>query len=295
MNRTTLSLVAILFVLAVAAYLLMNKPGELSSSSSTRTPLAAFDSSSITSIEVIGRGFSVKAEKATDGWRLVAPVSYRADNTIVGSVLSQLHSMTVSEPISSNPGKFGVFNVDSSATLIRIRAGEKEILSLRLGKPNDTYTDSYVRKDDSHDVVLAGGMLGFMVGRSVNDWRDKTIVPGKPGSAARIGFSYGDTSFVLARGDSGWTVNGMRTDDAAVKSWFNSFAGLQADGFIDSSSTPSSAPRAVIAVDDTQIQFYAGAQSGTMQVRTSASPQWFEVRDWRTGPLLRKQADFMAK
>ena len=295
MTRSTWSLIAIVLLLGAVAYVMLQRPGEQSTSSAVTDLLASFDSAAITRIDVHFPGIQITVLKSSDGWMMVSPLSYRADKNVAQSVISQLHTMKISKPISTNPARFNVFKVDSTATLVRLTAGTNEVVALRLGKPNESYTDTYVRKESSNDVCLANGFFGLMVGRTPTDWRDKSIYPGDRGVIQKIAFAYGDTTFTLARNDSGWTIDGLKPNETSLKTWMNAFATFQADGFIDSAVSISVPPNAILTVDGTQIQFFQSPNAGSFLVHVSTQPQWFEVLEWRVSAILKRKMDFTAK
>ncbi len=292
MKRTTWILVGTVLVLAVITYFVLRQPGEVSTTESSGTMLVSYDSASVDKIEVSAAGNSVVLEKQGNGWMLTAPLRYRADQNVVTAAVGKGKSIEVKNVVSSNPEKQGVFQVDSSGTLVRFFAGGNLAAAFRVGKPSTSYTETYVRKEGSNDVYLADGMFSYMYAHQPKDWRDKSIYRSEPDLIRSVTYRYGDTTFTLAMKDSLWRLNGDSVSQTAVRSVLGSLANLPADDFVD--STLSAAPKqvALIDVDGTQIRFCQQKGASTYLVQTSQSPQWYEVQGWRAGQVLKRKKDF---
>lgn len=216
MRKSTWVLAAILVLLAGVTYVVMQRPGESSSTGSDKV-LVEFDSSAVDRIEVHSASGAVTLEKIGGEWTLTAPLRFRADPAGVGSALGSARRILLSSLVSTNPQKQSLFQVDSSGTLVRLsdRGAEKAVF--RVGKMGPSYTETYVRREGSDDVYLATGMIGPTFARRPNDWRDKTILKADQNSITAVTFRYGDTLFTLAFRDSAWSIGDQKADQQSVK------------------------------------------------------------------------------
>lgn len=292
MKRTTWILIGAVVVLAVIAFFVLRQPGETSSTESSGNMLVSYDSAAVDKVEINTSGNSVVLEKQGNGWMLASPIRYRADQNVVTGAVGKGKSIEVKSVVSSNPEKQKVFQVDSAGTLVQMYAGGNLLAAFRVGKPSQTYTETYVRKEGSNDVYLADGMFTYTFAHPSKDWRDKSIFKTDPDIIRSVTYRYGDTTFTLANKDSLWRVNGDSVkDQASVRGVINSLANLQADDFVD--STLASAPKqvALIEVEGTQIRFCQGKGADTYLVQTSQSPQWYEIQGWRASQVLKRKKD----
>ena len=291
MKRSTSILIAVLVVLILAAYLVMQKPGEQSASSGSSGLLAQIDSLAVDKIEVRAPDRTVVLEKKGTEWFVESPMHYRADQGNVASAIHQLKTLEGKGIVSNNPGKYSLFQVDSTGTLVKVYEHGAEKLSMIMGKATSTYTDTYVRVGNSTDVTVAGGVFGYVVSRPLKDWRDKTILTTPRELIKEVKFQYGDTTFVLAEKDSVWMIGRDSTQLPAVSSLLGSLASIQADDFVDSTITPK--VTAQISFGGNQIRFAFKKETEKFFVQTGLSPQWYVIESWKATQLLKRKKDLI--
>lgn len=292
MKRTTWILAGTVLVLVLLTIVVLRQPGEVNSTEESGQALVQYDSAAVDKMEVAGPNGDVVMEKQGDGWTVVSPVRYRADQGAVTAAIGKGRDIRVRNAISSNPGKQHLFQVDSSGTLVTMYAGGKEAAAFRVGKPGSSYMETYVRAEGSNDVYLADGMFSYVFNRQAKEWRDKTIYKSEPELIRRVTYRYGDTTFTLAMNDSLWRLDGDSVSQSAVQGVLTALANLQADDFVDSALTSAPKQVALIEVDGTQIRFCEGKAPNTYLVQSSQSPQWYEMQGWRAGNVLKRKKDF---
>jgi hypothetical protein len=219
------------------------------------------------------------------------PITAPADEAAVGTAIGKGAGIRLKSLVSSNPEKQFLFQVDSSATLVRVFDHGTERAAFRIGKLGTSYRDTYVRRENSDDVYLADGVLTYVYAKPTRDWRDRTIFRTEQEAIQTVEFRYGDTTFTLMRQDTIWTVDGAEAAESTVRSFLTSLSNMQADGFVDSAAATGPL-EAEIRVGSTQLQFLrAGADK--VQVTSSATPQVFEIYNWRANQLLKRERDFL--
>lgn len=295
MKRSTLVLTAILIVLILATLLVMQRPGEQSTRAGMGTQLIALDSSAVDRLEITSTGGRVVLAREGGTWMLTEPVRYKADQNAVGAAVSQAGRMTITALTSSNPQKQGVFQVDSTATLLKVFEKETEKAAVRIGKTGPTYTQTYVRREGSNDVYLVDGPMSWTFVKPAKDWRDRAVFSAARDSVTVVRFQYGDTTFVLERRDSVWLVDGTAIEQSRVDGLLSSLSSFTADDFVDTPLAAAMKPVGMLTVDGTQIVFLPHPTSGKYYVRTSHSPQVFEVSGWKAGQLLKRKPDLTGR
>jgi hypothetical protein len=292
MKSTTWILVGAVVVLAVIAFFVLRQPGESSVGESSGNTLVSYDSAAVDKVQIQTGGNEVVMEKQGNGWMVTSPLRYRADQSVVTAAVGKGKNIDVKSVVSSNPEKQGVFQVDSTGTLVQMYAAGKVVAAFRVGKPSATYTETYVRKEGSSDVYLADGMFTYEFNHPAKDWRDKSIFKTDADLIRSVTFRYGDTTFTLANKDSLWRVNGDSVkNQSATRGLMNTLANIQADDFVDSSLATAPKQVALIDVDGTQIRFCEGRTTGNYLVQTSQSAQWYEMQGWRAQQVLKRKKD----
>ena len=99
---------------------MLQRPGENSTSGLSEKTLVQYDSTAVDRIEVTSAGGTVTIEKQAGRWMLTSPVHYAADQNAVASAIGQGRSIKLNSLVSTNPEKQKIFEVDSTATLVRV-------------------------------------------------------------------------------------------------------------------------------------------------------------------------------
>ena len=292
MSRSTWTLLAILLLLIGLAVIIVQRPGERPRSDVTEVMLVSFDSSAVNHIEVHSADGTITLQKDNGVWMLASPIRYRADPTAVETAIGKARAIPVKSVVSSNADKYSLFKVDSSGTSLRLYSGNTLLASIYIGKLSSTYNETYVRKDGATDVILADGMFEYIFSKPLKDWRDKSIIAIKRDEIQRVRFVYGDTTFALARVDSGWTLDGVKAAGAPIERLMGALGGFTADGFIDSTFVTAGKATSVISVNGIDLRFFK--QTGNYAVQGSISPQWFVVNDWKAQSVLKRKAEFIS-
>jgi len=293
MKRSFQVSLGILVVLGIAAYLVMQRPGEISRSAEADDVLVKIDSMAVNKLEITSETGEVTLEKQAGRWMLVNPIKYPADENTVASALAQAKSINLKGLVSSNPDKQSLFKVDSTATLVKVYEKGSESAAFRVGKPSSTFSETYVRLDNSNDVYLAEGILSSVFSRQPKEWRDKTIYKTDQTGITEVKLQHGDTTVNLAFRDSLWFVDRDSAVQSNVTSFLSSLSNFQADEFIDSAITRLPKLTATIDVLGSQIRFYYNKDASKYYVQTSGSAQWFEIQPWRASQVLKRKKDFL--
>ncbi|HTY36038.1 MAG TPA: DUF4340 domain-containing protein [Bacteroidota bacterium] len=293
MTRNTYALIGVLVVLVLVAYLVMQKPGEQSSTGGGGEPLVSIDSAAVDQIEIKAPTGTVALRRKGIDWFVESPVSYKADQANVAMLLHAARSLRITNIVSSKPEKHSVFQVDSTGTLVKVSQNGAEKASFILGKPGSSFSEQYARRSSSNDVDLVDGASSYVFSRPVKDWRDRTIQSVPRENIKEVHFQFGDTTYVLAYNDSLWMIGKDSTQEGTVNSLLSSLANVQADDFADSVNTPPAKPTAQISYAGTQLTFFYVKGSEKYLVHSNATPQWFEMQSWRANQILMRKKDIV--
>jgi hypothetical protein len=293
MKRNTLILLGILVLLVAGVILVMQKPGERSTTGASGQLLVTYDSASVDLIEISSASGRVILEKQGASWMLTEPLRAVADEGAVTSTIGTGKAIVLKGVVSSNPAKQALFQVDSTGTSVKFSGKGVPLAAFRVGKPGPAYTETYVRRENASDVFLAEGMLGYLFARQARDWRNKSIFKTPLETVTSVQFRYGDTTFTLDRQDSLWRVDGSPASGDQVRGFLGSLTNLLADDFVDSTLTVIPPLVAVVEAQGVQIRFHKYSSSTTYIVTTSRTPQVFSMQEWKAGQVLKRKNEFM--
>ena len=294
MKRNTWILVGILILLAVATIVVMQRPGEVSSSGSSGKMLVTYDSAAVDKLEIVSKNSIVTFERQGGKWMMMtSPIRYRANDAFVAEAVGKGKNLEISSLVSTNPEKQSLFEVDSNGTKVTVYDRGAERAVFFVGKANSSYTDTYVRAAGSNEVHAASGILTSTFVRRLEDWRDKTVFKAEQSGIASARFTFGDTTFTLAMRDSAWWIGKDSANQTTVQSFLGSLANVQADEFVDSAIADLPQLAAAIEVNGVQIRFYPTKDGSKFFVQTSESLQWYVLQSWRVNQLLKRKKDFL--
>lgn len=292
MKHNTLFSIILLVLLGIATYFALNREGEQSSTGTSGKTLVDYDSTAVDKLEIHSTTGSVVLERQAGIWMLVSPLHYKADETSVTTAVGKGRKIELTSVVSTNPEKQNLFQVDSTGTLVRVFEKGTMKAAFYVGKPSNSFTETYVRIDGSNEVQLASEMLSSFFSKQSKEWRDKAIFKMDESSVRSVRFQYGDTTFTLSLADSLWRIDKDSVNQTVVKPLLTALVSIQTDEFVDSALSSQPKLAAIIELDGTQIRFYRKDDTKYL-VQTSQSPQWFEVQSWRTASLLKRKKELL--
>ena len=293
MKKNTMILLGTLLLLAVAAYVVLQQPGETSSTGGDGEMLASYDSAAVDKMEIRTPAGTITLVNEAGTWMITSPGRYRADGPGVASAVGRGRNIRLTGLVSTNPEKQGVFQVDSLGVHVTVFERGTAKTGFVLGKPGPSWTETYVRRDGSTDVYLGEGPLTYLFSKPLSDWRERTILREPAGAITAVRYQYGDTSFTVQFRDSLWTVDGQPANDAVARGVISSLSDFRADGFLDTLTSPPGKPVALVTVGKTQVRFHFDKAASRYAVQTSHDAQWYEIQSWKGEQVLKRKKEFL--
>lgn len=131
------------------------------------------DKEAVQAIEITKGEEKIVFRRSQAQWVMSEPLSYPADGAALSGLLDQLSKVELSEPLTDNPKKHSLFEVEGPSA-VEVRIGEA--LHFFIGKQADRYDSVYLRRAQGPEVLAALGLSRYELGKSSFSWLDKTIV-----------------------------------------------------------------------------------------------------------------------
>jgi hypothetical protein len=223
-----------------------------------RKELVKLDTADITEIRMTSSGDQPKLVKLIRGqgkWTAVQDdKSYPADKSAVNSILTSVSDLNAVRMVSRKKDKWDSYNVGEKSTNVSVYVDGDREAEFRVGKTGFNQNPSqqqfgrqgieaftYVRMADEDEVYIVNGFLEASFNRSINDWRDKSLLRFSPDIISKVTFSYpADSSFVLEKRDSVWVVEGKPADKSKVDAYLREFSYRSETSFADNFDASSS-------------------------------------------------------
>lgn len=239
-SNTALLVVLVVLLGAIAGVKLIDsKKGERNFRSELVEDL---DTSKITSILIYPKstGKEVKLFKESDQWKVkvTETKSQVVAKERISGLFTQLLGLTPKRLAGKTEARWKDFEVDSSGSHVIVKAGDKKVLDIILGKFSYQQTaqsmETYVRLSGEIETYTVDGFLDATFNQDVNSWRDKTIIRGNKDEWNNLSFTLPEAgSFQLELKDSVWVVDAEIADANEVENYLNSISNLMGTTFMD--------------------------------------------------------------
>lgn len=239
MKRSTLILLILAVVLGTAVYYLEYKPGKpRDEGTDTTTSKPAWDikSDDIVSVEIRQSGESIRLNADGDKWTVTAPLTDRAGESAVRSLLSDLAGLTIEREFTpGNTEDLKAYGLATPALRIEMKLKNGQSRVVELGEKDVIGTAVYARIDGGKSVVMTSPALLTSGGRRLNEFRDRTLLGGTSTDLAALKFASPSGSFEIARKDDSWSFTSPapgETDDTEVSTLISSLTTAEATDIV---------------------------------------------------------------
>jgi hypothetical protein len=250
LNNKTLIIILVVLVGIFALVRVFRAPAQRSN---LKKELVSLDTASVTQIKLIPKvdGAEITFKREGSKWTVTKfGKEYNVDFGAATNLLSQLVGLKPQKMVSSKKEKWDDYQVGDSTTSVQIFAGSDEVADLKIGRIGFNQNPAqmqqqqyggggfagaftYVRLTDEDEVYTVDGFLESSFNRSLNDWRNKTLIRIKTEDVTKISFNYPDSSFVTEKRDKKWWIGVVPADSNKMKSYLNQLSFKNATTFAD--------------------------------------------------------------
>lgn len=208
--------------------------------SNLRKELTSLDTAAISELKIAKGGdvpSVIRLFKQNNVWMVSQDaMTFQADKSVVSGIVATIGNLRAERMASRSKDKWESFNVADKGTNVSVYVdGEKEA-EFRVGKTGidqsgggmgnqfggqggiKAYT--YIRMSDEDEVYIVDGFLEPTFNRGISEWRDKSFTRFTSDQVTKVTFTYpADSSFVLEKRDSTWSVSGRPADKNKVEGY----------------------------------------------------------------------------
>lgn len=255
-NISSIKLIGILSAL-ILVYLGFEFFGGKSRSSSFKTEIVEIDTAKVSKVIIEANGEHLELIKENDAWKVsIGNGKYaEAQKSNIKSTINSLLTIKPARIAAKNPEKWKDYQVDSAGTRVQVFEGSKTTLDLVIGRFGfdqkamqqaqqqqqmmggrggmpQFYT--YVRLENESEVYVADNFMGMSINTDAGGFRNKEVLSLTTDDISEIQFNYpADSSFVLNKIDSVWSVFGSQADSAATATYLSDIRFLNNSNFVD--------------------------------------------------------------
>lgn len=151
---------------------------------------------------------SLTLRKDEGGWRVAEPAAYGADEAAVRGFLSSLGSLRAKDFPAETDAELGKYGLATPRLTLSLTTGEdKAETQVMFGNTNEEEKSVYVKLASRPTIFAVGDWAYESVDKTLNDFRDKTILAFEEADAVEIEVVRAQVEpFVLRRADDAWTL-----------------------------------------------------------------------------------------
>jgi Domain of unknown function (DUF4340) len=275
MKNINNKILILVFAALVGAFVLVRLFRTPALESNMKKELVGLDTSKVTMIKIwpaSAKGEEIQFVKGTVRWTVKkGDKEYNVEQGSANSLLGYVVKLVPQKMATRKKEKWGDYQVGDSATRVQFLAKDDVLADVRIGRIGFDQNEmqrmqqqqqqfggrggfggafTYVRLEDEDEVYTVEGFLNSSFDRSLNDWRDKSLLRIKQNDVTKVSFNYPDSGFVAEKRDKKWWIGIAMADSTKFKSYLSQLEYKNASSFADDFS-PTRQPDISLNIDGT--------------------------------------------
>lgn len=165
-SKSFLILLIVLIIL-IAVYFIWQNPLAQKSNKILSEQIYSASLDNVQKIEITQTGQTTTLEKQNDKWVVASQENAEANAILIDNLISALKDLKSGNIISQNQEKLASFDLtEENATKLKLFDNQNVLLEILIGKMGPSYTDTYIKKTDSPNVLLVSQNLNSLVNQS---------------------------------------------------------------------------------------------------------------------------------
>ena len=226
----------------------------------------AFDRDKAEGVEVVSGAMTTQFARNGTDWRIVRPVTIRADYAAAEGLLTRLSSTNMLAVIAED-GDLAMYGLDRPSATASVVIGSSRA-SLLIGRMVEG--GGYYAKDANRPMVFTVEQaLVTDLTKDIGEFRRKELFDSRSFSATRVEFQRGGATAAFERTDAGgqttWkNASGAAVDTARIEEALTKLSSLRADAFqpVAHPSLKTPSITAVIRFDENRTETVTFARAG---------------------------------
>jgi hypothetical protein len=266
LNNKRTKVLAVILAVVIALYFILQYSGN--TESNFRTTVMEIDTADLNTI-VISPAKSLEKitlKKENGKWLVLNNTNnFEADPAKVNQLISSINNLAIQQVSAMSKEQWKKYAVtDSLANRIQFRQNEKVLADIMIGTFNYIQADpkvsayggpkgeivTFIRVDNETPVYSISSQIGMMLGKTPNDYRDKSLTNLKEDQVNKIQFNYFDKGiFSLKKISNKWEADFDNAESATISKFVKMILRLNGSQFADNFNPESAAKSCVITIE----------------------------------------------
>ena len=233
-----LGIVAVLFVgLGAFVYFYEIEGGKKREEAAEQAKkLFQFDKEEVKSISLDRDSGSIILKKENGGWKLVAPIEAKADETAVEGLASELSSTQVERSLEPGPVDWKDYGLDNPNLKISVGLQDGRRLDLELGDKDFNQDSVFGRIPRLAKVLVLPGLLYTTADKEPVDFRDKTVLEFDREQVREVEIRARRKTYRLQKEGQDWSIREpiqARADRSEIRSLLSDLEFARVEEFVE--------------------------------------------------------------
>lgn len=236
--RATVIIGILLVVIGAYAYFIEYKGGEKKKEQEEQSKtLLEVKKENVGYLKLESAGQTIEIHPSgKDAWAITSPLKTRADESTVGSLLSDLEKVKYKDIVEEKPGNLSQYELDHPKNVIRIglKGGGEKVL--KFGAKNPVSNVHYAQVQGDPRVYALETTLADPAGKSLFDFRDKKLTDFSTDKIETLGVHTAKLDIQLKKDSGAWKMVqpvSSPASDSQINSLLSSLEYLRATSFED--------------------------------------------------------------
>ncbi len=199
--------------------------------------LFTFDKTAVTEVHLTYPDRSIHLKKDEAGkWRITQPIETEADETTVANLVNAIADAEIVRILDEPVQDLALYGLNTPVVKLQVTLKDgKSLPQVSIGKDTPVGYSVYLQKEGETKLLLTPQAFRLGMTKEVKDLRDKTVIAFQPNEVKKIAIQGQDKEIVLAKTDSGWSLEkpvSGKADDAQVQTFLSTMQTIRAQDFV---------------------------------------------------------------
>lgn len=245
------------------------KPAETTTAANATPAILKIDTTAVTSLTVKQKDASpvTVVRKSPGVWQITSPMMAAANSDAVSGVLSTVNSLNSQRVVQDKATDLSQYGLSNPSVELDVTGRNNKTEKLLIGDDTPTGDAVYAAVAGDPRVFTAATYVKTSLNKSLNDLREKRLVPVESGSISSIDLTRKDENIEFGRVQDGWQIEKpatYRTDTYQVDDLLQQVIGAKWDPATSSDQAASAFAKADPLAT---VKLTGGSGSNTLEVR----------------------------
>src|SRR5262249_10479417 len=271
--KSTIALIVVLAGLGAYIYFVTWKQPEAGADTGKKQEkvFAGLESGKIEEVKITSAaGDATTLKKDAGGWKVVQPLTTKADEGEVGNLTSALANAEIVRVIDENPANLSEYGLGNPRIEVDFKAtGDKDYRKLLVGEKTSTGSDLYAKRNQDKKVFLIQGAQETSLNRTTSELRDKGLLKFDREKVDGIDVNAGGKTIEIKKDGGDWKLARpvqTKADFGSVEGLVGRLQSAQMKAIVADEASPADLKKYGLDKPEATVNLAAGSTRATLLI-----------------------------